>query len=108
MGKIKEQVAGKCEVCGADTDLDSPKVCYGCVMAEQGFSVRITYRLRGADDRAAADLDLKGSYEWTVITGLCEAVRGDAMTLAEADACVRDAVEEACRSRIVSTEKVPF
>lgn len=107
MSKIKDQTVGECEVCGADTGIDSPKVCYGCAMAEQGFRVKIEYRLLGGDE--AADLRAKPGYRWTVFTGLCEAVRGEALTLAEADAFARDAVAEACRrTPEISDEKVPF
>jgi hypothetical protein len=31
MAKIKSQTAGSCEVCGEDTDISSPVVCFGCV-----------------------------------------------------------------------------
>lgn len=35
MGKVKDVTVGKCEVCGEDTGIDSPRVCYGCAMSEQ-------------------------------------------------------------------------
>lgn len=106
MSKIKEITVGQCEVCGEETGIDSPKVCYGCAMAERGFVVTIEYRLAGSDR------EVKGfptPYQWRVLTGLCECVKGDALTLAEADADARYAVEEACRAKgIPNTEPVPF
>lgn len=46
MGKMKGVTAGKCEVCGAKTDIESPKVCYGCVMkAKAGVKVKETTKV---------------------------------------------------------------
>ena len=111
MGKIKSVTVGECEVCGAETDIDSPEVCYGCVVAGQGLRVKIEYRIR-------PDLTVKGEphysrtrgdYRWTVLTGLCSQVTGEAMTLAEAEADAREAVQEAYAPRkVATTEKVPF
>lgn len=43
MAKIKSQTAGSCEVCGEETDITSPEVCFGCVS-------------RSAHDRAVDDV----------------------------------------------------
>lgn len=127
MSKIKSITAGECEVCGEETDIDSPQVCYGCAANEERvsrmrFAVTIGYEVVGSTTRAAQDLAVRGGYRWTLHAGMpCggdgptgrqELVSGVADTFAEADAEAREAVEALCAPPVhedaAATEKVPF
>lgn len=127
MSKIKSIAVGECEVCGEETDLDSPKVCYGCVANEERvsrmrFAVTIAYEIVGHTTREAQDLAVSGHYRWVLHagqpcdgngpTGRQELVSGVANTFGEADAEAREAVAALCAPPVqevaAATEKVPF